>query len=76
MASSDQFDDTASIGLLPTGLSDLLDPEASKDADATAAVLSCFQQFGYARVKPPLWNLKIVFCMMGLVLRLHKNHSG
>lgn len=54
MASSDQFDDTASIGLLPTGLSDLLDPEASKDADATAAVLSCFRQFGYARVKPPL----------------------
>lgn len=54
MASSDQFDDTKSIGLLPTGLSDLLDPEASKDAEATAAVLACFRQFGYARVKPPL----------------------
>ena len=54
MAPSDMFDDTASIGLLPAGLSDLLDPEASKDADATATILSCFHQFGYARVKPPL----------------------
>ena len=54
MASSDPFDDKSAIGLLPTGLSDLLDPEASKDADATATVLKCFHQFGYVRVKPPL----------------------
>jgi ATP phosphoribosyltransferase regulatory subunit len=41
-------------GLLPAGLSDLLAPQAQQDADAVAAVLSCFSQFGYQRIKPPL----------------------
>jgi ATP phosphoribosyltransferase regulatory subunit len=40
--------------LLPAGLSDLLAPQAQQDADAVAAVLSCFSQFGYQRIKPPL----------------------
>lgn len=41
-------------GLLPAGLSDLLAPQAQADADAVEAVLSCFSQFGYQRIKPPL----------------------
>ncbi len=41
-------------GLLPAGLSDLLAPQAQQDADAVEAVLSCFSQFGYQRIKPPL----------------------
>lgn len=58
MAPSDQFGDRSAIGLLPAGLSDLLDPEASKDAAASAAVLACFHQFGYHRVKPPLMEFE------------------
>ena len=41
-------------GLLPAGLSDLLAPHAQMDADAVEALLSCFAQFGYQRIKPPL----------------------
>ena len=41
-------------GLLPAGLSDLLAPQAQQDADAVEAVLLCFSQFGYQRIKPPL----------------------
>jgi len=41
-------------GLLPAGLLDLLAPQAQQDADAVEAVLSCFSQFGYQRIKPPL----------------------
>ena len=44
----------ADRGLLPAGLSDLLAPQAQADADAVEAVLSCFSQFGYQRIKPPL----------------------
>jgi len=44
----------ADKGLLPAGLSDLLAPQAQADADAIEAVLSCFSQFGYQRIKPPL----------------------
>ena len=46
--------DMPTQGLLPTGLSDLLDPEAGLDAAATQSVLSTFTQFGYRHVKPPL----------------------
>ena len=40
--------------LLPAGLSDLLDPQATQDADAAQAVMQLFSHFGYQRVKPPL----------------------
>ena len=41
-------------GLLPSGLADLLAPQAEQDARAVEAVLSCFAAFGYQRIKPPL----------------------
>ena len=41
-------------GILPSGLTDLLAPEAEQDAKAVEAVLSCFVAFGYQRIKPPL----------------------
>ena len=44
----------ASEGLLPSGLTDLLAPQAEQDAKAVEAVLSCFAAFGYHRIKPPL----------------------
>ena len=44
----------ASEGLLPSGLTDLLAPQAEQDAKAVEAVLSCFVAFGYQRIKPPL----------------------
>lgn len=45
---------STSKGLLPAGLSDLLSFEAEQSARAIEAVLTCFSQFGYQRVKPPL----------------------
>ena len=41
-------------GLLPSGLTDLLAPQAEQDAKAVEAVLSSFAAFGYQRIKPPL----------------------
>ena len=43
----------ADKGLLPAGLSDLLAPQAEQ-MPFNEAVLSCFSQFGYQRIKPPL----------------------
>ncbi len=40
--------------LLPSGLTDLLPPEAAIEADAVAALMNRFESFGYQRVKPPL----------------------
>ena len=54
MAASKNAKGGTNKGLLPAGLSDLLAPQAQQDADAVAAVLSCFSQFGYQRIKPPL----------------------
>ena len=70
MSSSDSFDrspsdvtvvplspdsgGSAAQGLLPSGLSDLLAPQAEQDAKAVDTVLSCFAAFGYQRIKPPL----------------------
>ena len=70
MSSSDRFDPPisevvviptstagagdSSEGLLPSGLTDLLAPQAEQDAKAVEAVLSCFACFGYKRIKPPL----------------------
>jgi len=70
MSSSDSFDPSdsevvvrlpateagseAAQGLLPSGLSDLLAPQAAQDAKAVEDVLACFAGFGYQRIKPPL----------------------
>ena len=40
--------------LLPTGLCDLLPPEAEREAEAVARVMKVFASHGYRRVKPPL----------------------
>jgi ATP phosphoribosyltransferase regulatory subunit len=40
--------------LLPSGLYDLLPPDARMETDATARLLACFESFGYAQVSPPL----------------------
>ncbi len=40
--------------LLPTGLKDLLPPEAEEEARITTLLLAGFHNFGYNRVKPPL----------------------
>ncbi len=40
--------------LLPSGLIDLLPPEAAKEADAIQVVMKEFEAHGYDRVKPPL----------------------
>jgi ATP phosphoribosyltransferase regulatory subunit len=41
-------------GLLPTGLADLLPPEAAREARAIDVAIERFAAFGYERVKPPL----------------------
>ncbi len=40
--------------LLPTGLRDLLPPEAGAEAALAESLLTCFAAQGYERVKPPL----------------------
>jgi ATP phosphoribosyltransferase regulatory subunit len=40
--------------LLPSGLYDLLPPDARMESDASAHLLACFESFGYAQVSPPL----------------------
>jgi len=54
LASSSDAAGEAAQGLLPSGLSDLLAPQAEQDAKAVEDVLSCFAAFGYQRIKPPL----------------------
>ena len=49
--------DGASEGLLPSGLTDLLAPQAEQDAKAVEAVLSSFAAFGYQRINRHLWSL-------------------
>lgn len=46
--------DEKNIALLPSGFTDLLPPEAGREADAITALLGVFAQFGYHRVKPPM----------------------
>ena len=40
--------------LLPTGLADLLPPQAEREDAATRTMLDCFAEWGYERIKPPL----------------------
>ena len=46
--------DVQKAALLPTGLRDLLPPEADAEAALAEALLACFGTQGYERVKPPL----------------------
>jgi ATP phosphoribosyltransferase regulatory subunit len=46
--------DTPHPALLPTGLYDLLPPEAEIEAEVTARLMSILASHGYERVKPPL----------------------
>ena len=47
-------EDPPNPALLPTGLVDLLPPEAETEAQAVAALMDVFSAHGYERVKPPL----------------------
>ncbi len=40
--------------LLPSGLRDILPPEAELEARSVAAIMDCFAAHGYERVEPPL----------------------
>lgn len=42
------------LALLPSGLVDLLPPEAGQEARAITTLMEGFTAFGYARIKPPL----------------------
>ena len=42
------------LALLPAGLSDLLPPEAEREAAIVESMLGAFGRHGYERVKPPL----------------------
>ncbi len=46
--------DTANKALLPTGLRDVLPPDAAREGHAVDRLLSAFVRHGYERVKPPL----------------------
>jgi ATP phosphoribosyltransferase regulatory subunit len=47
-------EDLPNPALLPSGLNDLLPPEAAREAALVEAVLAVFSAHGYERVKPPL----------------------
>lgn len=47
-------EDPPNPALLPTGLADLLPPEAEAEAEAVSALMAVFAAHGYQRVKPPL----------------------
>jgi ATP phosphoribosyltransferase regulatory subunit len=47
-------DDLPNPALLPAGLSDLLPPEAAREAALVEAMMGVFASHGYDRVKPPL----------------------
>ncbi|WP_426958110.1 ATP phosphoribosyltransferase regulatory subunit [Muricoccus radiodurans] len=47
-------DDLPNPALLPAGLSDLLPPEAAREAALVEAMMEVFATHGYERVKPPL----------------------
>ena len=48
------MNDVPHPGLLPTGLYDLLPPEAEIEAEVTARLMGVLAAHGYQRVKPPL----------------------
>ena len=48
------MNDKTHMGLLPTGLADILPPEAEFEAYITEVLMNSFAKYGYDRVKPPL----------------------
>ena len=48
------MNDAPHAALLPTGLYDLLPPEAEREAELTARLMAVLAAHGYERVKPPL----------------------
>jgi hypothetical protein len=48
------MNDAPHAALLPTGLYDLLPPQAELEAEVTARLMSVLTAHGYERVKPPL----------------------
>jgi ATP phosphoribosyltransferase regulatory subunit len=48
------MNDASHAALLPTGLYDLLPPEAELEAEVTARLMAVLRAHGYERVKPPL----------------------
>src|SRR4029077_16537862 len=48
------MNDAPHAALLPTGLYDLLPPDAEREADLTARLMAVLAAHGYERVKPPL----------------------
>lgn len=46
--------DTQNMALLPTGLADVLPPDATFEAATLAQLMSAFSGYGYERIKPPL----------------------
>jgi ATP phosphoribosyltransferase regulatory subunit len=48
------MNDAPQISLLPTGLYDLLPPEAEMEANVTARLMAVLGSHGYERVQPPL----------------------
>src|SRR5258708_32267961 len=48
------MNDARHAALLPTGLYDLLPPEAEREAELTARLMAVLAAHGYERVKPPL----------------------
>ncbi|HYM73426.1 MAG TPA: ATP phosphoribosyltransferase regulatory subunit [Stellaceae bacterium] len=48
------MNDAPQAALLPTGLYDLLPPEAELEAEVTARLMGVLRAHGYERVKPPL----------------------
>ena len=54
MTNLDAIGDTPNPALLPSGLRDLLPPEADVEAASVARIMATFAAHGYERVKPPL----------------------
>lgn len=50
--------DSSNTGLLPSGLSDVLYPQAEQHDHARREVMHCFTQFGYHLVSPPLMEFE------------------
>ena len=61
------MNDIAHKGLLPTGLADILPPEAEYEAEITEMLMASFAQYGYERVKQPLIefeDVEVVFSVL------------
>lgn len=61
---------SAAAGLLPVGMTDVLPPFASNEADAVEKILGFFENYAYQRVTPPLAEFEeTLFCQQNDDLR-------